>query len=487
MGNTEKPVFYGRETELAALKRCFESPKAELVVVYGRRRVGKSALIRKASAGRRYLEFDGLKGEPTPVQIKHFLHRLSQQTQSPPYDLHGWEAVFQAISPLLSQGEWILVFDELPWMACGKTRLVHLIKSYWDNHWSKNPKLTLFLCGSITTFMVNQVAKSKALYGRPTLLLHLKPMTPGEALEFFQGRRSLWEAANLLMVLGGIPKYLEWIQPNQSFAVNLQRLFFEPAAPLFTEYEVLFQEQFGTDSVYAQIVRALAQRKLTLDELGNGLGWQRTGGLKRYLAYLQNSDFIELEESLDLSTYRKHGPARTRYKGKKYVLSDPYLRFYFTFVEPHRRLIKQGLSKQGYAQLVKDRWESYAGLAFERLCHRQISRILSLLSIPETCVLDYGAYFWQPQRTAKKNQSSGFQLDMVIVRSDHVYTVIECKFALRPIGMDVVRNFKNKIHKLKIPKPVTLEKVLITAMGATAPVKKSGFFDPILTLDDILG
>lgn len=486
MRTKENPAFYGRKSELIQLKRCFESPKAELIVVYGRRRVGKSALIRKAAQGRRCLEFDGIKGEATAQQIKHFLHRLSQQIQSPPYDLHSWEAVFQALSSMVAKGEWVLVFDELPWMACGKTRLIHLIKSYWDNHWSKNPKLTLFLCGSIATFMVNQVAKSKALYGRPTLLLHLKPLPPQEALEFFGGKRTLWDAAQLLMVTGGIPKYLEWINPKQSFALNLQHLFFEADAPLFTEYEVLFQEQFGTDSVYAQIVRALAQRKLTLDELSDGLGWQRTGGLKRYLNYLQNSDFIELDESLDLSTYHKHGPAHTKYKGKKYVLSDPYLRFYFTFVEPHRRLIKQGLSKQGYTQLVKSRWETYAGLAFERLCRAALGSILTLLSIPETSVLDCGAYFWQPQRAANKNQSAGFQLDMVIVRSDHVYTVIECKFSLHSVGLEVVKAMQNKLVKLSVPKTVSVEKILIAAMGATVPVIKSGYFNQVLTLEAIL-
>ncbi|MBI4604601.1 MAG: AAA family ATPase, partial [Planctomycetes bacterium] len=187
--------FLGRAAELALLREKYRSPRSELVVIYGRRRIGKSRLVQHFSRDKPSLQFEGLEGERTPAQVKHFVQTLRRQVQDPLLDaasIQSWDQAFTFLSERVlprHEEKLVLFLDELPWMAAGRKKLVSLIKYFWDNHW-KQRNVLLILCGSISSFMVDQVILSNALYGRASLEICLRGLAPGEAKLLFRRKRS---------------------------------------------------------------------------------------------------------------------------------------------------------------------------------------------------------------------------------------------------------------------------------------------------------
>jgi AAA+ ATPase superfamily predicted ATPase len=210
-------MFVGRKNELKLIEDAYRTGKDELVVLYGRRRIGKSSLVKYfAEKKSSFYEFEALEGETTHRQIEHFSQQLHKQVDDPILDsvrFEKWEQVFTYLTEKIfkrkTRTKKILFLDELPWMAAGRSRLVSLLKYYWDNHW-KDRHVMLILCGSVASFMVKKVLQSNALYGRTTLEILLKGLTPGEAADILS-KRSGEEILNYQLVFGGVPKYIEQI------------------------------------------------------------------------------------------------------------------------------------------------------------------------------------------------------------------------------------------------------------------------------------
>ena len=215
-------MFVGRKNELKILNDAYRSGKSQLVVIYGRRRIGKSSLVKEFSKDKhQFFSFEAIEGEGTPIQIRHFTAQLKKQYDDPILEnarFSSWESVFSYLTDRIINRKTakIIFLDELSWMAAGRSRLVSLLKFYWDNHW-KGKKVMLILCGSVASFMVKKVLRSKALYGRITLDLLLKGLLAEDAYALIGRKRSREEALKYLLVFGGVPKYLEDINPNRSF------------------------------------------------------------------------------------------------------------------------------------------------------------------------------------------------------------------------------------------------------------------------------
>ena len=250
-------MFVGREYELELLNDAFNSNRPELVILYGRRRVGKSTLLKMSAGAKKMLSFEALEGMSTVDQIKHFLRQLAEQTNNPIVAATNWHGAFSALTQHVIRKRCFLVFDELPWMATGRSQLVSLIKYFWDNKWKNNEKLTLVLCGSVASFMIKHVVHSKALHNRKTLEIALPPLPAHEARHFFQEYRSNHEVAEFLMIFGGIPKYLEQVDPKKSLADNLDRLCFSRHAFFLQEFDTIFKETvFLGTSLFGDCKRA---------------------------------------------------------------------------------------------------------------------------------------------------------------------------------------------------------------------------------------
>ena len=467
-----KSKIIGRQEELDFFQKIMLSKKAELGILYGRRRIGKSFLLKNIPCKKKYY-FEAVKQLSLKKQVAHFLKQFSEQEGLPPLQGSSWEEAFDIVTPYFQKGRLLVVFDELPWMASEQSALVALLKFYWDNYWKNNNQICLVLCGSIAQFMIHHVVHSEALHNRKTFERKIKALPSNQSLLFFKKNLSDYERTLFLMTIGGIPKYLEQVKSNISFYQNLREEFFNEHGFFFKEFETIFKEQFKTTKTYEKIIRELSAGAKTLAKLGQSLNLEG-GGFSEYLDNLSNADLVSKTTSFDFSGNEKS-------KTKQFQLSDEFIKFYLNFVDPHRHLIEKGLGLSLTNKLER-KLDAYYGLAFELFCNKNIALILQALKIQEADILQLGPYFTQASRS-KNGQSTGVQVDLMIILKKKRILICECKFTKDPVGMFVISEMQNKIKKLKIPKNYSISPVLISANGATKEVISSEFFDFILKLE----
>ena len=356
-------MFIGRRKELSLLDEAYTSRKGELVVIYGRRRIGKSRLVRNYTQNKTNIfSFEALENETTQKQIAHFGQQLQKQTTdllSGSVDLSKWENVFYYISERIlpenpGKGKTVLFFDEFQWMAAGRSKLVSLLKFFWDNYW-KEKNIMLILCGSIASFMVKKVLRSKALYGRTTLEILLKGLNPVESLSLLQHRRSKEETIKYLMVFGGVPKYLEQINTNKSFNQNMNQLCFSPQGLMVHEVDRIFYNQFREARTYLRIVNLLENCIQSMAEISKRLKIPSGGGLKQYIDNLELAEIIRPYTPLDR-------PETSKFK--KYTLCDEYLLFYFKYIKPNIKTINESTSNKKFENAYRRQLSIMAWICF---------------------------------------------------------------------------------------------------------------------------
>lgn len=467
-------MFIGRKYELGLIKdRLSDHSKAQLLIIYGRRRIGKSTLIRKSLEGRgNVLYFEGIQGESTDRQIDQFLSDLAKQTGRVKLAAKNWREVFQGLGEIISKGNWTVVFDEFQWMAVGRSSLVSDLKLYWER-WSENKNLSLFLCGSVSSFMIKHLVHSKALHNRKTLEICLGPLTPSESGMFIK-QRGLWEKAQLYMCLGGVPKYLEQINPKHSLEKNLNRLCFCSNGFFVNEFETLFKEQFRSIKTYQSIVEALAESSAGLSELSRKTKIAKGGGLHEHLQHLISAQFVR-----EYSPFTMANKKRTR--TKLYKLIDPFLIFYMRYIDKNMNVISMNTSENLFRSIAGSSIEQYYGFAFERLCEDAFDNIRKRIQLDLADILNMGPYF---QRGSESG--TGLQIDNLIMRRDNVWVVVEYKYTKKPIGREIINEVSKKIDKLSTPNHISIEKILVSASGVTKSATESGYFNHILTLSDII-
>ncbi len=468
-------MFIGRHSELQQIEKALQdTSKAQMMILYGRRRIGKSRLIKEAIKNEKnILYFEGLEGESTSVQLDQFLNDLSKQTKKIKLAAKNWREAFQGLEDIVIDGRWIIFIDELPWLAAEKSSLISELKLFWDRWSIKNPKLVMFLCGSVANFMVKHVVHSKALHNRKTLEMCLPPLTPQESALFIP-KKGLQEKALMYMCLGGVPKYLEQIDPQQSIEKNINRLCFMRHGFFVEEFETIFKEQFRSSRYYESIVKELSQGACNLSDLAKKTKLEKGGGLKFYLNNLERASFIKEYQTFSFGR-------TTGSKTKKYKLVDPFLTFYFHFIKPRKNIIQKNEGSNLVGSISQAKWNAFFGLQFERLCEDSFLMILKRLDIQLSEVKNFGSYFQQ-----KTLDHSGIQMDLVIELNDGILHFLEFKYHEKPVGSSVAKEMEAKIQKLKLSKNITLEKTLIAMNGFTKDLRDSKYFDHLLTLEDLL-
>lgn len=462
--------FVGRDRELDHLTKLYNSKESKLVVLYGRRRIGKSCLITHFMRDKKHLRFEGLEQGRTQAQIAQFIFDLSKQLNNDilkEAKLSSWEPLFNHLASIFAKDteKKILFLDEFQWLAANQSKLVGIIKKYWDQYWSKQ-NVMLILCGSVCSYMTKRVIASKALYGRINLELCLKSLNAKESYQLLNEKRSLDEVFQYLQVIGGIPKYLKEIDIKKSFDQNINQLLFTENGVLVNDYSKIFYSQFKEYRTYESIVKYLKEQPKTLDEIAVKLKMPSGGGVK---VYLEN-----LEKALFVTSYVPYDK-KNNSKLKKYKLTDEYLRFYFKYVEPHLRLISVNHSRDLFTQLVKPVWQSWLGFAFENYCLKNAMPLAKAMGF-EDQVVQWGPYF--------QRESEGFQIDLLYMRSDKVITLCEIKHYEKEIPISVVQEVKKKCALIKIPRGYTLELALISKYGPEKALKEVEYFHHYLVIED---
>ncbi len=473
--------FLGREREKVLLRDwVHRDDRACLGVIYGRRRVGKTRLVEEALGELEVLKFEGLEGRPSTVQQRQFLDRLAELTGRREYKLiktSNWTDILVLLADYVasrSQEKPVVVFfDEFQWMAAGRTRLVSSLKYVWDNHFSAKGRVRLLLCGSVCSFLVKKVVRSRALYGRINLEIDLKPLRLPEIVEVFSPKRSLKEVVELYMALGGIPQYLQMVDPPESVRGSLERLCFSPNGYLTTEFERIFASHFGSNPICRRILLTLARkRSADREQLQSACGLASGGRITEYLEDLEMAGFLEHTRPVD----KPNSMRRNRYR-----ISDPYLLFYFRFIRPALRRIRQSDDKPVFSRYVTDRkYDAWRGAAFELVCHQHAGLVAEKLGFSAVSY-EHGSWFSRSQR------DGAAQIDLVFLRADRVATLCEIKFQDASIGTEVIAEVIRKKQAFPNPRRFTVELVLVTASPVTDALARERFFNRVLELDRLFG
>ena len=469
-------MFIGRDKYLETLDKLYIRPRSDLIVVFGRRRIGKSFLCQRHLKRHLGLSFEGVEAQSSSFQIKSIIGKLkiilSEYLRGNEIR-YTWEGVLDLFTIYLREIEpkkkKIIFLDEYQWLASGRSTLTSLIKRYWDNEW-KDLSVQLILCGSVSSFMVKKVIKSKALYGRIDSQLNIDALFPDSAAKFFKKDVSSIEILKYLVVFGGVPKYLIDLDLTSSFEQNLANIFFNKDSSYVNEYEKIFYSQFKEHQVYERIVDALSLAPLTLGEISSKLSIPSGGGLKSYLVNLENAKFI--------SGYLL-SPENMKGKIISYKIVDPFLRFYLYFVRPNMKLIQSSSSpKLAFNSITKGRLNTYLGLAFENYCNLNAMYIANHLGFEEEVVS------WGPIISRK---SEVFQADLVYFRSTKIITLCELKFSDSEIAPSIISEIEPRIDKLRKKFPnYSIQKALITTIGQSKTLKASGYFDHSLIGRELL-
>lgn len=462
--------FIGRDAELKDLNELYQSNNSSLIVIYGRRRIGKTTLVEKFIAKKPHLRFEGLEQGGTQAQLSQVVYDFGKQINNPllsQVKIEAWAPLLDHLTKIFSQSKekYILFLDEFQWLAANQSKLVSLIKKYWDQCWSKQ-KVMLILCGSVCAYMIKNVVGSKALYGRITQEMCLEGLSPIEIYQLLEGKCSIDEILQYSIVLGGIPQYLKELNPHQSLDQNINRLFLTKNGSLVNDYQGIFFSQFKKPHIYEKIVRYLQGSPKSLQEIATKLKMTSSGGVKLYLANLEKALFIT-----SYTPYDKTGKTKLI----KYKLTDEYLRFYYKYVEPNRQLILANQHKNLFAQLVKPVWQTWLSCAFENFCLRHAWFLADLMGFQDE-LIQWGPYFHR--------QDIGFQIDLLYLRKNKIITLCELKYQDAPISVQVVREVEKKAALITLPRGYVLEKALISRLGPDKSLKELGYFQHTIQQED---
>ncbi len=474
-------VLYGRKEEIRRLKEKYRKNQATLIVLYGRRRVGKTALVEFSFQNEVLWKFEGLEGASSQSQLKNFHHQLCSYTQTkanqkklPSEDwTKNWNDAFKALAEALKKQKRkpvIVFFDEFQWLASMRSPFVSLFKSYWDNSFSKLTHCRFVLCGSISSFMVKKVIRSKALYGRIDTEINLKPLLLFETQLFFGGKRTNQEIIEIAMALGCIPQYLKELNPSLSLRQNLNENAFSQSGFFFQEFSRLFISHFGKHPIYQNMIEKLSQKPLNAEELAKKCSLKTGGRFSDLLFDLELAGFIEKVTPVHKSLYSKQ---------ICYRIYDEYLHFYFRFIKPNQAQIIQG-HLDSSSLTGQPSYQQWQGLAFERLCRKNARLIAEYLRFSG---IQYKGGSWF---TRQKKNTPGAQIDLLFERADRVLTVCEMKYVDSLSGEKITQEFDHKIKILQNDYPkFGIQKVLILGKKIAPPEKIKKYFDCILFAEDI--
>lgn len=410
-------AFIGRKEEKEILQEALHSLEAEMVAVIGRRRVGKTFMVKTVYAKDMAFDITGIQNGELQDQLRIFRDQLMEYLKSEiiipiPKD---WFEAFRLLQDYLQtlpkDKKQVVFFDELPWLATHKSKFLQAFGYFW-NSWAWQQNLVVVICGSAASWMIRKVVNNTGgLYNRITKRIYLQPFTLSETEEYLNAKHlkfNRYQIVQLYMALGGIPHYLKEIKKGKSAVQNINDICFSRNGLLRDEFKRLYPSLFPNADKHFKIIRALANKQegLTRPEIVKQTQFADGGGLTTILDELSHSGFIT-----PYRTFRKK-------KGKIYRLTDEYSLFYLKFIE-HNALEGQDIW-QHLSQTQS--YKSWTGYAFENICLKHVPNIKKALGI--SGIYSLSSSFYRKGTSTEK----GIQVDLLIDRNDHVINLFEIKF-----------------------------------------------------------
>lgn len=472
--------FTGRKRELQDLKALLTKKSASLVVIRGRRRIGKSRLVDEFANGMPYFVFTGLPPEKDTTansQRMEFSRQLKVKFGLVGLKADDWGDLFTMLYRSLPKGRVILMLDEITWMGSKDPTFLGKLKIVWDLYFSKMPNLILILCGSISSWIEKNIISSTGFFGRISHKIHLHELSLAECNELLEKKGfkgSTQEKFIILSLTGGVPWYIEQINPKFTALENIRRLCFTPSGLFVDEFKNIFHDLFGKRSeIYSKIVKFLASGPAENAIIADSIHYSNSGQLSEYLEELVQAGYLSREYTWSIKTGKESRTSR-------YRIRDNFLRFYLKYMAPNRSKIERD-SFRNVSLFSIPSWEAMIGLQFENLVLNNRDLVLRELGIrPEEVVYDNP--FFQ-KKNAKKH---GCQVDYLIQTRFGNLFACEVKFSRNPISFSVVQEMQTRLNALQTPHGFAKLPVLIHVNGVTSEIEESGFFSHIIDFSNLL-
>ena len=469
-------MIIGRKEEQQILHSAAQSENSEFVAVYGRRRVGKTYLIRETFGYKFTFQHTGLAKGNTKEQLFSFAISLRDAGYDDCPIPKSWLEAFSLLSAYLknSTDEKKIVFlDELPWMDTPRSNFISAFEHFWNGWASARKDIVLIICGSATSWIINKVINDHGgLHNRVTKQIALQPFTLKECEMFAKSKgleMSRYQLAECYMVLGGIPYYWSLLEKGLSLAQNIDKIIFAKNGKLSNEFNQLYASLFKSPEQYIDIVTALGKKKagMTREEIIAATDKYSNGALSKVLDELEYCGFI-----------RKYNGFDKKSKQAIYQLIDNYTLFYFKFIQQNENNDEHFWS----ASIDSAMHRAWSGLAFERLCMAHTQQIKVVLGI--SGVLS-NVYSW---RKEADETSDGAQIDLLIDRNDQVINLCEMKYSLSEYAIDAEYEQKLRNKKSAFIDATNTRKAVHLTMVTTFGIKAnahSGIVQNEITLEDL--
>ena len=416
----EQEVLIGRNAEIDRLKDCLESDKAQLVIVYGRRRVGKTFLINEFFKNNFAFKLTGSFDGDRAVQLRNFKTSLDRKTlknNDLPKDwIMAFEMLRDYIETLPTNKKQIVFFDEMPWLDSHKSGFLPAFEWFWNDWASTQKHLVFIVCGSATSWMDEKIANNKGgLFNRHTCSLYLKPFKLHEVKEYLEYKDihwSLYDIVQCYMIMGGIPYYLSLLSRGLSLSQNIDHLFFEERGALWDEFVHLYRTLFSNSESYLRVVEVLSSKTggLTRNEIVEKIHTPSNGDLTKILNNLVLSGFVRIS-----------GFYGNKKKDALYQLSDYFSVFYFRYIKDN-----YGKDEHYWSNSTENpQRRAWEGLVFEQVCKDHIAQIKHKLGISGV-LSEESSWFI---RGNQEEGTTGAQIDLLIKRRDRVISICEIKFS----------------------------------------------------------
>lgn len=477
-------MFYGREDLICDLERLWAKRTSSLVTCRGRRRIGKSTLIEHFAkiSGAIFVKVEGLrpgKHVKNAEELANFALQLNAQTGCNCKTPADWLHAFLSLNDCIRDGKrMVVLLDEISWMAHDDPTFAGTLKIAWDNYFKRHPKLVMVICGSVSSWIKENIIDDGAFYGRRSLDLVVPELPLSECVKFWgraAERLDTREIIDVLSVTGGVPRYLEELTTAASANENIRNMAFRPHSILRTDFDEMFSDVITKQpTMCARIIRLLVDTSLTCAEIADRLEIDRNGNLTKALAQLVEAGLVSSDEGKNPETGEDA-------REKRYRLRDNYCRFYLKYIESAADVIDKGQYEFGSLDQLEG-WESVKGLAFENLVVNNALALRPLLGIGKSTVTSVAPYRRSGSRDGKR---PGVQVDLLVQTRRTAY-LVEVK-RRREIGREIIGELEEKVALIPARKGVSLRTALVYE-GELAPiVEADGYFDAIIPFRRLLG
>ena len=476
--------FFGRKDLLQRLQDLWGKKVSSLVTCRGRRRIGKSTLIERFAnqSKARFIKIEGLKPESRTTkedELDAFVSQLSSQTTAEFSRPADWLRAFIRLAKEIKPREkTVVLLDEVSWMAYGDPSFAATLKIAWDNHFKKHDRLILVVCGSVSAWIKENIIDNSAFYGRRSLDIVVPELPLNECVKFWGDaaeRVAVRDIVDVLSVTGGVPRYLEELNPGLSAQENIRKMCFLPKAPLRVDFDEMFADVITRQPRFSsQVIRAIVNGPKSVTEIARFLDVGKGGNITNALTQLVESGMVASDSG-------KNPETGADIRESRYRLCDNYARFYLKYIEPAKGMIdSNAFHFDGLDRFAG--WDSIMGLQFENLVLNNFRSLLAPLHMDNAMLMSAAPY---SRRGGSSGGREGVQVDLLL-QTRMSMCVVEIK-RKASIGREIIDEVRRKCRLVPKRRGVSLHTAIVYEGEIAPSVEADGYFDAVIPFRRLLG